>query len=138
MVWSKRGWLSNILRKPHVKKNSGSRDMAQNAFSQSDRSIFRNHILHTNPKKMLFFPKKNQKFYFFIPILKKFNFFIFSKKVQKFFFIQILKKFNFFNFSKKKSIFLFFQKKKLFSVKKNEKLTTRCEAPCKFFFLAHE
>ena len=58
MVWSKRGWLSNILRKPHVKKNSGSRDMAQNAFSQSDRSIFRNHILHTNPKKMLFFPKK--------------------------------------------------------------------------------
>ena len=73
--------------------------MAQNAFSQSDRSIFRNHILHTNPKKMLFFPKKNQKIYFFIPILKKFNFFIFSKKVQNFFFIQILKKFHFFEFS---------------------------------------
>ena len=56
--------------------------------------------------KKLFFPKKNQ-FYFFIPILKKFNFFIFSKKVQKIFYIQILKKFNFFIFSKK-----------LFSVKK--------------------
>ena len=41
-----------------MSKNSGSRDMAQNAFRQSDRSIFRNHILHTNPKKMLFFPKK--------------------------------------------------------------------------------
>ena len=82
MVWSKRG------------KNSGSRDMARNAFSQSDRSIFRNHILHTNPKKMLFFPKKYQKFYFFIPILKKFNFFIFSKKVQKVFSYKSWKSFS--------------------------------------------
>ena len=35
----------------------------ENRMSGKIRSIFRNHILHTNPKKMLFFPKKNQKNY---------------------------------------------------------------------------
>ena len=92
--------------------------MAQNAFSQSDRSIFRNHILHTNPKKMLFFPKKNQ-ILFFHTNPKKVQFFYFFQKSSKIFFHTNPEKVQF---------------KKLFSVKKNEKLSTRGEAPCKIFF----
>ena len=98
--------------------------MAQNAFSQSDRSIFRNHILHTNPKKMLFFPKKNQIFIFHTN----------PKKVQIFYFFQKSSKIFFHTNPEKVQFFYFFKKKKLFSVKKNEKLNTRGEAPRKFFF----
>ena len=105
--------------------------MAQNAFSQSDRSIFRNHILHTNPKKVIFSKKKSILFFHTNP-----------KKVQFFYFFQKSSKKNFHTNPEKVQFFFdqffYFFKKKIIFCQKNEKLSTRGEAPCKFIFLAHE